>query len=396
MAGSGPLTVSELTHMISSTLEAAFPPLWVEGEISDMSTSMSGHVYFSLRDGTSLLRAVMFRRASSRNSFTPEDGDNVLVFGRISVYEPRGTYQLIVEQMEPRGLGALQAAVARLHERLSAEGLFAPEEKKTLPTLPATVGIVTSRTGAALRDILKVFDEEGTRVEIVLSPAQVQGDQAPVSIVNALTLLEKRQELDLIILGRGGGSYEDLMAFSDEKVVRAVAACQVPVISAVGHEIDTVLSDLAADHRAPTPTAAAQMVTSSWKEAASLIDSLSSRLIFSVERVLQSSRMRLAAAGTGLVPPEHRLRVGRLRVDELGARLRGFVRVALSTRRRDLQALKSLLTSLGPESVLKRGYAILLKEDGTAVRGPGDVETDEALSARLSEGSINVKVTDTD
>lgn len=396
MAGSGLLSVTELTRMIASTLEAAFPPLWVEGEIADISTSMSGHVYFSLRDGTSQLRAVMFRRASAKLPFTPRDGDSILAFGRISVYEPRGTYQLVVEQMEPRGVGALQAAVARLYEKLSAEGIFATERKRSLPSFPATVGIVTSRTGAAVRDILKVLDEMGKGIRIVLSPAQVQGDAAPDSIVSALTLLEKLQGIDLIIVGRGGGSYEDLMAFSDEKVVRAVADCPVPVISAVGHEIDTSLSDLAADRRAPTPTAAAQIVTSAWSETQTALNNLASRLVSSLEGVIQSARMRLAAASSGLVAPEHRLRAGRMRVDELGSRLRGCVTNTLSDRRRDLYRLDSLLASLGPESVLKRGYAILLKKDGTAVRRSGDVDAGEDLSARLAEGSIDVKVIDTD
>ncbi len=396
MGRPGPLTVTELTQMIASTLDAAFPPLWVEGELADVSTSTSGHVYFNLRDGSSQLKAVMFRRAAARLPYAPGNGSHVLVFGKLSVYEPRGEYQIVVEEMEPRGIGALQAAIQKLYERLSEEGLFDQERKTPLPPFPSAVGIVTSSTGAAIRDMQKVFKERKTGMRMVLSPALVQGENAPQSIINALRLLEEHGDVDLIIIGRGGGSFEDLLAFSDEGVVRAIAGCLVPTVSAVGHEIDTVLTDMAADVRAPTPSAAAQMVAKSRTEIEATLRHLMSELISSVRWKIENARMMISAAQTGLVPPQHSLQRARIRLDELGFRMQNRVRATLSERRSHLSRLDGLLASMGPESVLKRGYAILLKEDGTAVRRPDDVLVGEDLTAKLSERSIGVKVTDTD
>ncbi len=396
MGRPGPLTVTELTQMIASTLDAAFPSLWVEGELADVSTSTSGHVYFNLRDGSSQLKAVMFRRTAARLPFTPENGSHVLVSGKLSVYEPRGEYQIVVEEMEPRGIGALQAAIQKLYERLEEEGLFDQERKIPLPPFPSAVGIVTSSTGAAIRDIQKVFREREAGMRVVLSPALVQGENAPQSIVDAIRLLEDHGDVDLIIIGRGGGSFEDLLAFSDEGVVRAVAGCLIPTVSAVGHEIDTVLTDMAADVRAPTPSAAAQIVAKSRPEVEATLRHLLSGLVSSARWKIENARKMLLAAQSGLVPPQHSLQRARMRLDELGFRMQNRVNATLSEKRSHLTSLDGLLASMGPESVLKRGYAILLKEDGAAVRRPHDVDLGEELSARLSEGSINVKVTDVD
>ena len=396
MGRPGPLTVTELTQMIASTLDAAFPPLWVEGELADVATSTSGHVYFNLRDGSSQLKAVMFRRTAAKLPHAPENGSHVLVFGKLSVYEPRGEYQIVVEEMEPRGIGALQAAIQKLYERLVEEGLFDQERKIPLPLFPSSVGIVTSSTGAAIRDILKVFREREAGIRVVLSPALVQGENAPQSIIDAIRLLEEHGNVDLIMIGRGGGSFEDLLAFSDEGVVRAVAGCLIPTVSAVGHEIDTVLTDMAADVRAPTPSAAAQMVVKSRTEIETTLRHLMSGLISSMRWKIENARMVLSTARSGLVPPQHSLHRARMRLDELGFRMQNQVMATLSEKRSYLSRLDGLIASMGPESVLKRGYAILLKEDGTAVRGPGDVDVDEDLLARLADGSIDVKVTDTD
>lgn len=394
MARPGPLTVTELTQMIASTLDAAFPPVWVEGELSDVSTSAAGHIYCNLRDGSSQLKAVMFKRKAAMLPFTPENGSHVLVFGKLSVYEPRGEYQIVVEEMEPRGIGAIQAAIQKLYEKLTEEGLFDQERKMALPPFPSSVGIVTSSTGAAIRDILKVFKERETRIRVVLSPALVQGERAPQSIIDAIRLLEDHGNVDLIIIGRGGGSFEDLMAFSDEGVVRAVAGSLIPTVCAVGHEIDTVLADMAADVRAPTPSAAAQMVVKSQREIEAALLRLMTEMISAVRGKVKNLRMVLSEARSGLVPPQQGIYRSRMRLDEIGSRMHNGVRETLADMRLVLSRLEGLLVSMGPEAVLKRGYAILLKDDGTAVRRPGDVEVDEDLSARLSEGSIGVKVTD--
>ncbi len=396
MGRPSPLTVTELTQMIASTLDAAFPLLWVEGELVDVSTSTSGHVYFNLRDGSSQLKAVMFRRTAARLPYAPENGSHVLVFGKLSVYEPRGEYQIVVEEMEPRGIGALQAAIHKLYEKLAEEGLFDQERKIPLPLFPSSVGIVTSSTGAAIRDILKVFRERETGIRVVLSPALVQGENASRSIIDAIHLLEDHGNVDLIMIGRGGGSFEDLMAFSDEGVVRAVAGCLIPTVSAVGHEIDTALMDMAADVRAPTPSAAAQMVAKSRTEIEVTLRHLMSGLISSVRWKIENSKMVLSAARSRLVPPQHSLHRARIFLDELGFRMQNQVMATLSERRSYLSRLDGLLVSMGPDSVLKRGYAILLKEDGIAVRRPDDVLVGEDLTAKLSERSIGVKVTDTD
>jgi exodeoxyribonuclease VII large subunit len=389
---STPLSIRELTRQIKMTLEAAFPPLWVEGEVSDLRAASSGHLYFTLKDDEARIRAVMFRREATMVPFQPSDGMHVLVLARLTVYEARGDYQLVVDDMEPRGIGAMRQAMEQLRLRLEAEGLFSRDRKRNLPLFPTCVGVVTSAMGAAIRDILKVLQERDAPVRVIVSPALVQGREAPDSLVRALTDLVQHGETDVIIIGRGGGSFEDLLPFSDEKVVRAVAECPIPIVSAVGHEIDISLTDLAADVRAPTPSAAAEMVAAGREEILGQLMYLASRLLSAVRHMLRDAREQALSVGSRVVHPRHLLEQGRMRLDDLSFRLVSHVRTRLRECRADLNQLSGLLRSLGPQAVLDRGYAVVRKTDGTIVRSPGQVAAGEGLDVRVAEGEIKVKV----
>ncbi len=394
MSNPATFTVSRITRLIKEALEITFPTLWVEGEISGFRPSASGHCYFTLKDSSAQLPVVMFRRETSRLPFVPGDGMHVLVRGRLSVYEARGAYQLIAEEMEPRGRGAIREALEKLRQTLDAEGLFAQGRKRPLPRYPAAIGVVTSATGAAFRDILEIFREKEAHVHVVLAPAIVQGAQAPESIIAALDLLSGNTDVDLIILGRGGGSFEDLVCFSDEGVVRAVARSPVPIVSAVGHEIDMSLSDLTADVRAPTPSAAAEMVIRSLVEAENTLDHFRDKLVETVQGVLDNGHNRLSLVESRLVHPRHLLDQGRMRTDELSFRLTSLIRSGLERRNADLERLAGMLMTLGPPSVLRRGYAVVIKEDGAVVRSPDEVSVNEKLGVRVADGEFGVRVLD--
>ena len=252
-------TVSEITAAVRGVLEDVFDAVWIEGEISNLRVPASGHNYFILKDGKAQIKCVMFRNYRSGLKFAPEDGDQVLLFGRVSVYEARGEYQVIVETMEPRGLGALQKAFEQLKEKLDKEGLFKDEKKKPIPEFPWKVGIITSETGAAVRDILNIMQRRNPKVSVLLYPVKVQGDGAAEEIAEAIETMNQRKDVEVLIVGRGGGSIEDLWAFNEEVVARAIYKSKIPVISAVGHEIDFTIADFVADLRAPTPSAAAEL-----------------------------------------------------------------------------------------------------------------------------------------
>jgi len=386
-------SVTEVTRQIKEALETIFPPVWIEGELSDFRTAASGHSYFTLKDDLTQISAVMFRREADRLPFLPEDGMQVMLFGRITVYEARGNYQIIVEDMEPRGLGSIREALEKLKNALQDEGLFHEGKKRLLPAHPGTVGVVTSPTGAAIQDIIKVITERDAPVNVLLSPALVQGRDAPASIFSALELLAGREEVDVVIVGRGGGSFEDLMAFSDEAVVRAIAEYPIPIISAVGHEIDISLSDLAADVRAATPSAAAEMVAHGREETFRQLDYLSDRLLSSASYLLESTASGLKNIGSRLIHPKYLLEQGRMRVDDLSFRLGSLMRSKFEIILADVRRLGGLLAALGPQSVLDRGYALVIKGDGTLVRTSNQVELGEGLDVRLAKTSIGVKVT---
>ncbi len=343
-------SVTQLTHAIKEHLEEHFRSLWVEGEVSNFRAPSSGHFYFTLKDEAAQIRAVMFRSRNAVLPFLPEDGLQVICRANLSVYPPRGDYQLIVESMEPKGQGALQLAFEALKRKLAEEGLFDPERKRPLPFLPRVVGIVTSPTGAAVRDILKVIGRRFPNLEIRFCPVRVQGEQAKHEIVEAIRTLNQDGLSDVIIVGRGGGSLEDLWAFNEEAVARAIAGSGIPIVSAVGHEIDFTIADFVADVRAPTPSAAAEMIVPEKKALVEGIRGLEGRLHRSLQRRLEGGREAVTSLSGRLRHPGRRVEEGYLRLDELSERLRAATGRGLHERRVHLGGMRTKLFWVGPSS----------------------------------------------
>lgn len=387
------ITVTELTRHIKSALENAFPPLWVEGEVSGYRRAASGHIYFTLKDAESQIQAVMFRREAGDLGFVPVDGMQVLVHGRISVYQARGQYQIILDDMEPRGKGALREAIEKLRARLAEEGLFDEDRKKPMPEVVETLGVVTSPAGAAIQDILRVLGDRGAGVNVLLAPALVQGSGAPASIMEAMELLAGTGEVDLVIIGRGGGSLEDLLPFSDESLVRAVAGFPLPVLSAVGHETDVALSDLAADLSAPTPTAAARMVTDLCEKVSGDISWLAERLRAAFRWKVDEAHRSLDLLAPRLIHPSYLMEQGRMRLDDLSFRLTAHMGQIVKGCRHRLSRAGEVLRTLDPQSILDRGFAVVMRTDGEVVRTAADVEMGQGLDVRLADGSLGVRVT---
>src|SRR5215831_12167229 len=433
-------TVTELTVRVRDHLEERFFEVWVEGELSGVKLWNTGHLYFTLKDSSSLLKGLMFRSALRYLKFKPVDGLRVVARGKISVYEPKGEYQIVCEHLEPQGLGALQLAFDQLKQRLHAEGLFDTARKRALPALPKKIGIVTSLDGAAIRDIIKVLRRRSPNAQIVVRPARVQGEGAALDIARALRAITRVRGVDVVIVGRGGGSIEDLWAFNEEVVARAIANCPVPVISAVGHETDTTIADFVADRRAPTPSAAAEIVVAAKDEFVGRIDALSKRLRASARARLQTIGRRLhtvevrpAFAGvparvamrgrqaseltfalahimrSRLALKERRL--GRIRRDletlDLGRRLAGIrtrlvgadgrLSGAMARRRHradaQLRDSAARLASLSPLAVLGRGYAVAWNEDRTQVlRDVNDTEVGDRIRVTLARGELKCEV----
>jgi exodeoxyribonuclease VII large subunit len=322
-------TVSQLTAEVKSLLERSFDHLWVEGEVSNLRLPSSGHLYFTLKDESAQVRGVMFRLQKRLLKFEPADGLQVVCYGRVTVYEPRGEYQIVVDYMEPKGLGALQLAFEQLKEKLTQEGLFDPAHKKPLPHLPQKIGIITSPTGAAIRDILQIIDRRFANVHILLYPVRVQGAGAAQEIAQAIQELNQWPGIDVLIVGRGGGSLEDLWAFNEEIVARAIYGSRVPIISAVGHEIDFTIADFVADLRAPTPSAAAELVVRNKVELVQTLESLGRRLANAGLTGLEARRERLLSLGHRLVDPRRRLSDQRFRLDDIFSRLSNSIQQGL-------------------------------------------------------------------
>lgn len=359
-------TVSELAMRIKAQLEDQFPAVWVEGEISNLRTPSSGHAYFTLKDDGAQLRCVLFRGRGRRVAFQPEDGMQVLAFGGLDVYLARGEYQLVVELLEPKGVGALQLAFEQLKRRLAAEGLFDEARKRALPPFPRTIGIVTSPTGAAIRDMLHVIDRRFADLRILITPVRVQGEEAPGEIVAALQDLESVGDLDVVIVGRGGGSIEDLWAFNDERVARAIAACRVPVISAVGHETDFTIADFVADLRAPTPSAAAELVVQEKLQVARTLVSLYENLKQAMADRLERERERVESLGKRrvLTDAARALRDLYRRVDDLTTRLTRAVRGSERQATHRLSLARNALRSLNPVARIANGAVLLAQLRG--------------------------------
>ncbi len=374
--GSEPCTVSELTALIKLTLEEGFSDVALRAEVSNLSRPKSGHVYFALKDEGASIRAVLWKRDAQRVVFKLEDGLAVRVWGRVTVYAPRGDYQLIVRKIEPEGIGALELAFRQTVARLAAEGLFDHARKRPLPRFPRRIVVVTSPTGAAVRDFLHVVARRWRGVEILVAPAKVQGLGAAEEIAAGIALANRVTGADLVVLARGGGSLEDLWAFNEEVVARAIVASRLPVVSAVGHEVDVTIADLAADLRAPTPSAAGELCVPEMEAVRTELEHLS-------ERLTRAGQARLDRA--------------RAQLDLLADRARRALRRDLDGRRHQLARLAAALEALSPLGVLARGYSVTFHEDGaTLVRSAGDVRPGDLIQTRLASGRILSRVEGTE
>lgn len=432
-------TVSRLNREARAVLEGSFPLIWLEGEVSNLARPSSGHLYFSLKDEAAQVRCAMFRSRCANLRFRPDHGQHVLVRARISLYEGRGEFQLIVEHMEEAGFGALQSAFEALKQRLSVEGLFDPARKRPIPVLPRRIGVITSPTGAAIRDILSILGRRFPSAQVVVYPVPVQGAGAAARIAEAIATADRRCECDVLILARGGGSLEDLWAFNEEVVARAIAACQVPLVTGVGHEVDVTIADFAADLRAPTPSAAAEAVVPDVAEWLHRLGALRGRLQHGMRGKLeqegkcvhwlhgrlqqQHPGARLQQHGQRLDELEHRrIRAQRQLLGHLGVRLehvKGRLRsrsplVAVQTftartgelERRlaravrqqraqhegQLRSVVRALQGVSPLATLERGYAIVTDQDGRILRRAGEVRAGDPVEARLARGRLRCTV----
>jgi len=387
-------TVSKLTFHIRKLLEEneVLQDVWVQGEISNLSRPASGHVYFTLKDANASLKCVMWKTSAARLNLPLRDGLEVEVHGKIGVYEPQGQYQLYADQIRPVGEGALYQEFMRLKAMLEAEGLFDPERKRNIPELPHRIGIVTSATGAALRDMLNTLRRRLPIVEVILAPSPVQGTEAPSALVKAIDALDRRQ-LDVIIIARGGGSIEDLWAFNDERVVRAVADAMTPIICGVGHETDFTLCDFAADLRAPTPTAAAELATQiTILDLQAELQTYQTRLASSILSLIAEQNVSLSSLISQLryLSPARLIQSERQRVDELSRR--GFMSVAyrVNLQKKFLEGAQKRLEALSPLAVLARGYAVVTrKADGGVVSRVA--QASEEMKIRVSDGEFEVR-----
>lgn len=395
MDSAKPLKIAEITSLIKEILEGSFPRITLEGEISNARPSSTGHLYFTLKDETSAISAVMFKGKSRYLSFTPKDGILVHATGSISVYEARGTYQLIIDTMEMAGSGDILRLLEERKRRLAAEGLFDSDRKKPIPEFPARVAVVTSPTGAAIRDIIQIMQRRNPSISVTVLPAPVQGAEAPSVLIRQIETANRYRMADVIIVGRGGGSLEDLLPFSDEALVRAVAASEIPVISAVGHEIDWSLCDLAADIRAPTPSAAAELVSPLAEDIAGRVagarESLSGAIGARVERV----RLMLSQ----FTPESLELRFRRIeqpllmRFDDAKEGLLDSLTSRVRDTRHRIELLSGALEGANPRAILRRGYAMVRDaETGKIVRSPRDTAKGHQLVIVPEKGTIRARV----
>ena len=438
-AGRTVLSVSQLNHEARTLLERGLGVVWVEGELSNLSQPASGHWYFSLKDREAQVRCAMFRMKNSAVGFAPKAGQQVLARGRVSLYEPRGDYQLIVEHLEEAGIGALQREFERLKAKLAAEGLFAREHKRSLPRFPRRIAVITSPTGAAIRDVLNILARRFPPASVLVYPTPVQGAAAAPSIVDALELASRRSDCDVLILARGGGSIEDLWPFNDERVARAIRACAIPVITGIGHEIDFTIADFAADARAPTPSGAAELAVPDRHAYLAQLSRTAERMSACLRRELRalsnrlesvSTRLRSAHPGLRLVhqaqrlddleqrlagalrnelhvtrnrlnelfsrlaqrSPQHQSREYHRRSEALEARLAHALAVQLARLGHRLDLAHKTLQTASPLATLARGFAIVTRADGSVITDAATVAAGEEIEARLATGQLRARV----
>jgi exodeoxyribonuclease VII large subunit len=394
-----PLTVSALVAGLRDLVEGVFPSVWVSGELSGFVRHTSGHWYFTLKDSGAQIKAAMFRGSNLRIKFDPKNGLEVIARGRVSIYATKGDLQLIVEELQPKGMGAAELALRQLKEKLLGKGYFDPRRKRPLPRFPRRIGIITSATGAAIRDMIELFAQRWPSVELIIRPSRVQGDGAAAEIAAAIAMLnrihaEGAVAIDAIIVGRGGGSAEDLWAFNEEVVATAIFESDVPVVAAVGHEIDVTIADLVADHRAETPSAAVVALTPDRRELASTILDLQAQLCQAVDHRLELARQRVEqlAGRPALRRPLQRVRDLEQRLDDTATRLHRAANQRAVQAGEKLAALAPRLESLSPLNVLSRGYSLTHTDDGRLVRAASDVRIGERLVTRLAAGAIESRV----
>lgn len=391
------LTVSQLNFYVHSLLESDehLGGVFLRGEISNFKNHYrSGHFYLSLKDENAVIRAVMFKGNAQRLRFLPQDGMKVTVSGRVSLYERDGQYQFYIDDMQPDGVGALHVAYEQLKEKLQKEGLFDASRKRPLPPYPERVGVITSETGAALQDILHVLGRRWPLAEVVLLPVLVQGPEAPAQICRAIHTINEAHAADVLIVGRGGGSIEDLWAFNDEGVARCIAGSAIPVVSAVGHETDFTIADFAADARAPTPSAAAEMVSPEQTAVEAYRLSMQVRMRTLLSRKVDALRDRQRQAAQGLQSPVRLFNMHRMKVDMLDARLAAVAKTKTERGRAEIAALAARLDALSPLKVLARGYAVAETADGQTVTRVGMLSKGERLSLRFADGRAYCRVND--
>ena len=388
-------SITEITREIKQVLESSFPPIWIEGEISNFKRHSSGHMYLVLKDESAQIPAVMWRGHNSRLFFTPQDGMKVIAFGNLSLYEKRGAYQFEITKLQPAGIGDLQLAFEQLKQKLREEGLFNPEFKKPIPLFPENIGIVTSPTGAAIRDMVSVLSRRFPSVQIILAPVRVQGDGAAEEIAQAIKDFNEYNQIDILIIGRGGGSMEDLWPFNEEVVARAIFNSNIPIISAVGHEVDFSISDFVSDLRAPTPSAAAELAV---RDRVDLSESIKN----SLNRVYRTLLERIAyyqekvnhlQNSYALRKPSDVIKQQQQRLDELIRSSEIQFQHIITSRKQEIASLEKQLLSLSPDSILKRGYSLCYKdEDGKLIKSVSEVSIDDKMKIQFYKGQLKSKV----
>lgn len=391
------LTVSQITQYIKAMFssDVLVQSISVRGEISNL-VERGGHIYLTLKDDSAVIKAVIFRSSLYKIKFRPENSMKVVAHGRISVYEPSGQYQLYIDSMEPEGVGALAMAYEQLKRKLEAEGLFSADRKKPLPKIPKTVGVITSNAGAAVRDIINVLTRRFPAAKMILYPTLVQGDNAPKELCEALEYFNRERSVDVIIIGRGGGSLEDLWAFNDEKLARTVSASEIPVISAVGHESDFTICDFVADMRAPTPSAAAEIAVPDAFELSSKISTLSSRLKTGLSNKLSRSRRELESLMSRRVLREPKMLLDdkNMRLSHISEMLENAYSKRLSEKKAEFVEKTSRLDALSPLAVLSRGYSVAFDEKGKMIKNVTDVRSGDKIKLRVQGGTIDAEVRD--
>jgi exodeoxyribonuclease VII large subunit len=398
-ANTSALSVSQLTALLKGTVEESFHDVWVSGEVTGATHHRSGHIYFTLKDDVSKIRGVVWRTTAQRLKFQVKDGLEVLCRGGIEIYAPRGDYSLVCRQIEPRGLGALQLAFKQLQEKLAAAGLFDAARKRPLPKFPKRIAFVTSPTGAAIHDFLQVCNRRFRGTHILIIPARVQGEGSAAEIVRGIQIANRLAEPpDVLVVGRGGGSLEDLWSFNEEIVVRAIHASKIPVISAVGHEVDVTLADLVADVRALTPSEAAELAVPSAQELLAQIAVLQRQLTKGLYNRVSSARLRLHRLSSHpvLAKPTSRLRLLSRRLDDLDESATRSLRRRQSRLREKLVSLSARLETLSPLATLTRGYSVTTREDGSIVRDVQDVAANDILRTQVARGKITSRIVSTE